>query len=227
MADSNNLKAGGDTPNTPDPIAAAQNWNNNLGATIGGFVGALVQADGQSKDAYTARVLNLLKLENADFVANVSLVGQKEPLQVRMNVPVISITNVEPILVDDASIEMDMNVDTSINDSKATDTSLAGQGSATVGWGPIKATISVTASMASKSSHKRSSDFRSSTTCKVTVKQGDAPEGLNLVMESINKFVDTATKINEQIVDASLPKVLEDAQANAASIVPAPNTPAK
>lgn len=205
-----------------NPVDDANNWNNNLGSTIGSFVTAIVQADGDAKDAYTARVLNLLKVPNAEFVADVSLVGQKDPLQVRIDTPVISITRVDPILIDTAEIEMEMNVASSVSDESTQDVKASGSGSASVGWGPFKASISVSASMASSASHQRKSDFRSRTQCKVLMSQGETPEGLALIMESIHNFVSTATQMNKQIVEASLPDVIKDAQANSKP-VPEPN----
>ena len=203
-----------------DPVDDANNWNNNLGSTIGSFVTAIVQADGDAKDAYTARVLNLLKVPNAEFVADVSLVGQKDPLQVRIDTPVISITRVDPILIDTATIEMEMNVASSVSDESQNDVKAEGSGSASVGWGPFKASISVSASMASSSSHQRKSDFRSRTQCKVEMSQGETPEGLALIMESVHSFVNTATQINKQIVEASLPAAIKDAQENSKPVPP-------
>ena len=210
---------GGGPPPTDNPVNDAQNWNNNLGSTIGGFVTALVQADGEAKDAYTARVLNLLKVPNAEFVADCSVIGQKAPLQVRIDAPVIAITRTEPILIDAASIEMEMNVASSVNDSSQTDTEAKGSGSASVGWGPFKAQISVSASMACKSEHTRSSDFRSRTTCKVSMVQGEAPEGLSLIMKSVHKFIDTTVKINEAIIDAQIASTVKEATTDASKNV--------
>ena len=222
------LQAGGNDPKPKpqpagNPVEDANNWNNNLGDTIGSFCQAIVQADGQSKDAYTARILNLLKVPNAQFVADCSLVGQKDPLQVRIDTPVISITKVDPILISEAEIEMEMNVSSSVSDESTQDVNAAGSGSASVGWGPFKASIQVSASMASSSKHQRQSDFRSRTQCKVKMIQGDTPEGLSLIMESIHGFVATATQMNKQIVEASLATLIKDAEANSGKPVPAPN----
>jgi len=165
------VEAGGAAPPATDPVQDAANWNNNLGSTVGAFVTALVQADGEAKDAHTARVLNLLRVPNAKFVADASLVGSSEPMQVSIDAPVIALTNIQPILIQGATIEMDMNVSSSVTDAQEQAVEASGSGSASVGWGPFKAQIQVSASMASKSSHTRASDFRSKTHASVTMVQ--------------------------------------------------------
>ncbi|MYA99316.1 MAG: DUF2589 domain-containing protein [Acidimicrobiaceae bacterium] len=213
----------GDTPPpTDNPVDDANNWNNNLGSTIGGFCQAIVQADGQAKDAAMARILNLLKVPNAQFIADASMVGQKDPLQIRIDTPVISLTRTDAVIIEEATIEMEMNVSSSVADASTQDVKGEGSGSASVGWGPFKASIQVSASMASHSEHQRKSDFRSRTHCAVKMVQGEPAEGLSLIMESVNKFVNTATEINKQIVEAQLSAVLKDAQDNSKT-VPPPN----
>ena len=218
------LRAGGNPPTNPptDPVDDANNWNNNLGSTIGGFCTAIVQADGQAKDAAMARILRLLEVENAKFIADASLVGESTPLQVRIDAPVIALTRTDAVIIEEANIEMEMNVASSVTDESNSSVQGKGEGSASVGWGPFKAQISVSASMASQSSHQRKSDFRSRTKCSVKMVQGEPAEGLSLIMESVNKFVETATELNKQVVLAQLPSVIKDAQGTKTVPVPTP-----
>lgn len=208
--------------NPPSPVDDSVNWNNNLGSTIGAFCQAVVQADGQSKDAYVARLLNLLKVPNADFVADASLIGQKNPLQLRIDTPIISISKTDPILIDTATISLDMAVSSSTQDLTQSSAKAEGSGSASVGWGPFKAQISVSAAMSTSAEHKRQSDYRSRTQCEVKMSQGQPAEGLSLIMESVYKFISTACRINEQIVEAQVGQIVQDAQANSKPVPPEP-----
>lgn len=201
-----------DKPDFPDPVAQAQNWNDNLGSVIGGFCAAVVKADGDAKDAHTARMLQLLDVPNPNFHADASVIGQKDPLQLNINAPAISLTKIEPILIDTASLYMDMNVSSTIKSQDESKAELSGKGGAKVGWGPFSANIAVSGSMTSSSKNTRESDFRSKTRVEVAFKQGDVPEGLALIMESVNKFVGTAIDINQQIVAASLGNVAAQVQ---------------
>lgn len=206
------LKAGGSSTTPTNPVDDANNWNNNLGSTIGGFCTAIVQADAQAKDAAMARILKLLELPNAKFVADASLVGESDPLQVRIDAPVVALTRTDAVIIEEATIEMEMNVSSSVVDESTNETKGSGSGSASVGWGPFKAQIQVSASMASQSSHQRKSDFRSRTKCAVKMVQGEPSEGLSLIMETVNKFVDTASELNKQVVLAQLPALIKEAE---------------
>lgn len=197
------VQAGGDPP---APEQSAADFNNNLGDTIGGFCTAVVEADSLAKDAQTARILSLLKRPNAQFVADVSVIGSEEPLQVRIDTPVIAITNIQPIEITTAELELDMTVETAINDASETKGNVEGKGEASIGIGPFSAKVSVSASASYSSAKSRKSDYRARTNVKVQFAQGTPAEGLSLIMQSVNRFVDVGTAINKQIVEAQLPK---------------------
>ena len=179
-----------------------RDYNDNLGQVIGRFCTAIVEADAEAKDAHVKRVLALLKLPNAHFIADTSVIGVKQPLQTRVSVPVLSIVKANPIEIDQANLSLDMNVSASTSDTLDVASKTSVEGSGRVGWGPFSIGIKIRADVSVAKESKRQSDYRSTTHADVTMKQGAPPEGLSLIIDSLNKTTTKALEINQTIIQA-------------------------
>ena len=195
-----------------DQYAARENqYNDNIGLIVGRFATAIVEADSAAKDAYTKRVLSLVKEPNAEFVAETTLIGSKQPLQTQVSVPVLAITDSKPIQVDQAVLDLDMNVSAHQEDTFNIAGSASVEGSGRVGWGPFSVGVKITGSMSTSKEQKRSSDYRSTTHAHVEMGQGATPEGLSLIIDSLNKTTARALELNQAIIEAKLPAAAEAA----------------
>ena len=190
-----------------------KDYNDNLGQVVGRFCTAIVEADSEAKDAHTKRVLELLKVPNAEFIASTSLIGVKEPLQTRVSVPALSIVQANPIQIDNAKLTLDMTVSASHSDTSnlASKTSLEGKGK--VGYGPFSISVKISSELSVAKESKRTSDYRSTTHAEVTMNQAAPPEGLMLIIDSLNKNTTKALEINQALIAAKAPQLAADAAA--------------
>ena len=188
-----------------------RDYNDNIGQVVGRFCTAIVEADSASKDAHVARVLNLLKQPNAEFIAQTSIIGVKDPLQTRIEVPVLSIVAANPIVIEEANLTLDMSVSASTSDTTNVASKTSVKASGKVGWGPFSLGVSIQADVSVAKESKRESDYRSTTHADVKMVQGDTPEGLSLILDSINKSVTSGLKINEAIIQAKVGSISDAA----------------
>ena len=188
-----------------------RNFNDNLGQVIGRFCTAIVEADSEAKDAHTRRVLALLEQPNAEFVADSNVIGVDEPMQTRVSVPVLSVVRANPIEIEEAKLVLDM----SVSSSQSKTTNVASKSSVTasgkVGWGPFSLGVKITADVSVAKETKRQSDYRSTTHAEVTMRQGSTPEGLMLIIDSLNKTTTKALEINQAIIQSKFGTIAETA----------------
>lgn len=190
-----------------------RDYNDNLGQVVGRFCTAIVEADSEAKDAHTKRVLSLLKLPNAEFVADTSVIGSKKPLQTRVSVPVMSVTDVKPIEISNATLTLDMSVSATTSDTTNIASKSSMEASGKVGYGPFSLGVKISADVSVAKESKRESDYRSTTHAEVTMNQGKTPEGLMLILDSLNKTTSKALEINQAIIQAKYGDAASDAAA--------------
>ena len=146
-------------------------FNKSIGGTMANFAMAAVIADSAAKDANIVRILELLERPNIDMSATTSLVGLDSNLETRINVPVVAISPINLLIVDNAHIVMDMSVS-----AHQSDTTVSANASFGIGLFKISGTLTANVSVAKE--QKRSSDYSATTHAELTLKQGDVPEGL-------------------------------------------------
>ena len=179
-----------------------RNYNDNLGQVVGRFCTAIVEADAEAKDAHTKRVLQLVDKPNAQFLAESNLIGISEKLQTKVSVPVISIVQSNPIEIESAKLTLDMNVSASTTDTLNVGSESKVEGSGKIGWGPFSIGVKITADVSVAKETKRQSDYRSTTHAEVTMVQGKIPEGLSLIIDSLNKTTTKALEINQALIQS-------------------------
>ena len=175
-------------------------YNDNLGQVIGRFCTGIVEADSAAKDAAARRVMALVEEPNAEFLAESNLIGMEEKLQTRISVPALAIVQSNPIQIDEAKLVMDMNVSASQTNTTSLDSRSKVEGSGKIGWGPFSIGVKITADVSVGKESKRQSDYRSTTHAEVTMRQGSTPEGLMLIIDSLNKTVSKSLEINQTLI---------------------------
>lgn len=191
-----------------------RDYNDNLGQVVGRFCTAIVEADSEAKNAHVKRVIALVKQPNVELVAETSIIGVKDPLQTRVSVPVLAVTDVKPIQISNATLTLDMSVSASTSDTTnvASKTSVKADGK--VGWGPFSLGVSIQADVSVAKESKRESDYRSTTHAEVIMEQGETPEGLMLIIDSLNQTTSKALEINQAIIQSKYGAVAEQAAAS-------------
>lgn len=195
---------------TNNPVQDAGNWVDNLGATLGAFATAVVEADSNSKDAYAARVIALAKAGSVDVSAKTSIIGSKDPMSLDISAPLLALTDLKAVEVESAMMTYDLTVSSQVSDNSETKGEVSATGSASVGIGPFQAKVSVSAHASYSESKSRSSDFRARIHAEMTFKQSAPPEGVAIIMDCVQRFIDASTKINLAIEQAKLAAIYGD-----------------
>ena len=194
-----------------------QGFNKSLGGVVAGFAAAIVDADSRAKDAHVDRIAKVLDAENVQFKASVSLIGREEKLETTIDVPRIAVTKVNPIEIDNAELKMSMSVSASQESESniASKTSVGGSGK--VGWGPVSFGVKFNAEVSVSKTEKRKSDYRSTTDASMTMRQGEAPEGLSVIIDTISETVRAGLEINKGLMQRQA-----EAMAQGAGVVSEP-----
>jgi hypothetical protein len=193
-------------------------FNKSIGGTMANFAMAAVIADSAAKDANIVRILELLERPNIDMSATTSLVGLDSNLETRINVPVVAISPINPLIVDNAHIVMDMSVSAHQSDTTVSAT-------ASFGIGLFKISGTLTANVSVAKEQKRSSDYSATTHAELTLKQGDVPEGLAKIIDAMNSTVQKGLQLNEQLISKQAEKLSDEMDKNELPPLPA-NVPA-
>ena len=192
-----------------------------LPAVLNGYVTALCEADAAQKDAQTQRILQLVKSGNVDFRAASTLIGEKEKLETELAVPLLSVTNNQALEVDNSTFKLNMTVSAHQESASSFHADAGGEGKASIGFGPFKASVSVSAHMSTDRSNKRSSDYSSTMDCEITMKQSPPPEGLQIILDALAQNTRAAIAVNQSIMQAKAQVLLENAAAKHAEPKPA------
>ena len=189
-------------------------YNNGVGKLVAGIIMGCVLGDNEAKDAYVSRQIELMSQEepNAEFMARTTLVGLDEALETRVSVPKIILAPSKPFIVERANIALDMSVSARSDDSFSmkSDTELEGEGG--VKAGIISASMRIKAAVSVAKEQKRSSDYTSTTHVDVTMCQGEAPEGLMKIIDSLNLTATKALELNADIIENQYGTLARSAQ---------------
>jgi len=111
------------------------------------------------------------------------------PTNVDISVPLLAIIPMPSLKVDKVDIAFTMSVSSSTEDTSGTDSEAGFEGSASVGWGPFKATVSVHGKTSSHSSNTRKSDNSAKYDVTVSASDSGMPEGLARVLDMMNDAI--------------------------------------
>ena len=172
-------------------------FNSSLGSSFGGFVKAIVEGDEVSKNAAVERYCRLIESGNVEMKTDVSIIGTDEELETRLNVPRFLLTRAEPVIIEKAFMTMDMTVNASQEETLHVGSKV--ETGASVGWGPFSASFSAEVSVDKDS--KRASDYSATTHAEVTMVQGEPPEAVMKIIDSMVKTVDVGLKMNQLLIE--------------------------
>ena len=189
-------------------------FNQGLPAIMESFALGMVVADNSAKDAYVHRQIQLMNQEepNVEFMARTTLIGLEEALVTKVSVPKIILAPNRPLQIESAHMSMDMSVSAHSEDNLAIQSDTEVEGSASIGLGLFKASMRIKASLSVASEKKRSSDYTSTTHADLTMNQGEAPEGLMKIIDSLNLTTTRALELNADIIERQYPALVAAAE---------------
>jgi len=171
---------------------------NSLGGQLGGMTGAIVTADAAAKTKNLTRQLEILGLDNIKASASTTIIGSENPLTVSYDVPAALVADLRGLEVSTASIHTVMNVSASTEDNLSVKSNTEVSGAAKIGYGIFSASVGFKANVGVNKDIRRKSDYSSTMEVDIQMAQSPMPEGLNKILDSMNKVVEAATDINEQ-----------------------------
>lgn len=202
MADDEKAKDGGDELGKGgwegDFVGREGRFNNSIGAILGGFTRAMVQADLESVTAYIDATKGLLDAPNVKATGSVSLIGRKQPLAIGMDVPRITFAPSTLLRTSSAKASMDMTV--SSHQESTLNVGAKASGGGSVGWGPFSAHFEASTSVSNE--RKRSSDYSATTHAEIEMVQLQAPEGVLMIVDAMHDLVRTGLDCNKQLIQA-------------------------
>lgn len=186
----------------------ANEFNSSLGSYVGSAAVALVKADIQAKQANAGLLESLLVLPDGKTPRpNVKVTqtftfadgnGDTKDVEFDIDEPVFLLTDLTSFLPQTAEIEMSMNVDAQAEDTSSYSAQESASGEGSVGWGPFKASVKISATAAEKGSSTRKSDYRSKSHCKLTMGRSDTPEGVQRINDLLTDLGDIAKQMTKQ-----------------------------
>ena len=166
------------------PLQAACDAQVMLAKATADFVQDVGMEQDETTKAYTARTVDFQfdrPITNDDGTGSTETVDLKVPLLAILNTPNLS--------VKEATVNFTMSVASSTCDEEASDSAGSYSGSASVGFGPFKAKVTVSGSVSSHSSNTRKSDNSAKYDVSVIARDDGAPEGLMKVLDMLGSAI--------------------------------------
>lgn len=187
----------------------AKDFDTSLGDVAGALALNLVKADIQAKQANAALIETLLvtpdgkprpnlKVEmDFDFAKDGKTTDEAS---FHVDEPVFLLTDLTSFLPQTAELDMSMNIEAQAEDDSSLTAQESGSGEGSVGWGPFKASVKISASAAEKKTSTRKSDYRSKTDFKMTMGRTETPEGV----QRLNDLMVDIGDIGKRLVKAKV-----------------------
>ena len=176
-------------------------WVSSLGERIGNAAVAVVEADSLAKDHQVRRVIELVDRGNIDFRSNTGLVGMEQQLETGISVPVISVVRSDALVVDNATIDLSLEVTESANDTTTAKVGSETQASASYNSLIVKGSVKQTVRASVEHTRARKSDYTSKMSVHVSMSQSEPAEGMALVLDALMSPIKAAADINKQLVE--------------------------
>ena len=206
----------------------ANAFNASMGQVVGSAAVELVKADVMAKQANAGFIETLLvgpdgkPRPNVEVDQEFSFAGADDKKATfKISEPLFVLADLSSFIPQTAEIDISMNIDAQANDASSYKAQEAASGEGSIGWGPFKVSVKVSATASESGSSTRKSDYRSKSSCKLTMGRSGTPEGVQRINDLLTDLGDLAkTIVKAQARDAA------QKAAAAAGLVPTGGSPA-
>jgi len=158
------------------PLLGACKAQTELAMSTAKFIDDIgLRTEGDSKVARTVDFSMKRPVKNED--------GSISEEMVDMSVPMLAIINTPNLLIEEVTSNFTMEVKSSAMSKSSLEAEAGIEGKATIGYGFLKASVSVHGSVSTHKENTRSSDNSSKYEISVKAKQAGTPEGLMKVLD--------------------------------------------
>ena len=158
------------------PLLATCDAQVKLAKSAAEFIDEVgLRTDGESKVARTVD----FSMTRPNQIEDGTIVEES----IDLSVPMLAIVHTPNLLIEEANVSFSMEVKSSFAEKSSLDAEAGIEGKATVGWGPISASVKIHGSVATHKENTRSSDNSAKYEVSVKAKQAGTPEGLMKVLD--------------------------------------------
>ena len=198
-------------------------FDASLGNVMGGWMLDVAKADLARQQGWLEAIQDLTtpdkdgKIPTITLASGISGADGKAISGADISFPVALALMGQQFAASEADLAMTMNVSASTLDETKGQESGTASGEGKFGIAGLSVTVKVSASFSASEDHKRESDYRATTTAKVTMTRVPTPEPVQRVLEAFMKIVDVECKITEAIIEGNA-----RSQAQAKGLLPKP-----
>lgn len=187
----------------PDAASEFFGQANAFDQSLGGYVGSavvdLVKADVLGRQANVGLIESLLVTPDGKPRPNIEVTdtlvfdsGKGDSVEFDISEPLFVATELSSFLPTKATIDMAMNLSAQASDKSSYQAQESASGTGSIGWGPFKASVHISATAAERASSTRVSDYRSKADIHVEMGRVSAPEGVSRLNDLLTDLGDIA-----------------------------------
>lgn len=183
-----------------------QQFNATLGNVMGSWMLEIAKADLTRQQGWLEAVTALATPDKNGNIPMVTLssgitgADDKPVSGADIKFPVVIAMLGEQFAGQEADLSMTMNVSASTLDETHGQQAGSAEGEGSVGIGPLKATVKVSASFSEAEDHKRESDYRATTSANLKMARVPTPEPIQRVLQAFLQTVDVECQIATAII---------------------------
>ena len=185
-----------------------QSFDSSMGSYVGSFMSSVSRADMQRQRDWVGAVVDLSTPDKdgkiPEIVLHSGISDQGKAVSgADISFPIVLALLGQQFAADKATMAMTMNVEASSLDESNAQEQESGSGSAHFGIGGLNASVKISVSASETQDHKRTSDYRATTTCSLEMTRVPTPEPIQRVLQAFMKTVDVECKLAEAIINAN------------------------
>ena len=193
-----------------------QQFDASLGNVMGGWMLDVAKADLARQQGWLEAIQVLTTPDKTGKIPEIVLSSgiqgaDGKPLSgADITFPVALALMGQQLAATEADLAMTMNVSASTLDETKGQQSGTATGEGKFGIAGLSVTVKVSASFSESEDHKRASDYRATTTAKVTMGRVPTPEPVQRCLDAFMKIVDVECQIAKAVIEGNAQKVAQD-----------------
>ena len=188
-------------------------FNDDLPKIVGEFMRSVSMADGEARIQAVGITKMILELPNISIQQKISILNSDKPIAFGSDLPSVVYSEPRPLLAEDVTLKMSMNVHAATSSEKAVDSTSEGGGEATFGWGLLKVKAHMKASVSTHSTKKRDSDYSATMDMEMKMTRHPLPEGLAKSIDSMNEIAKSVNEINVALARREIERIVHEENA--------------
>ena len=209
----------------PDFAGREQQFDSSLGSYVGSIMSSLARADIQRQRDWLSAVQTLATPDKDGNMPTLHLAsgltdkGGKAIAGADISFPLVLALLGSQFAATEADAAFTMNTSSTSLDDSNVNAKETGEGEAHFGIGGFSVGVKISVTASESSEHKRTSDYRATTSCSLKMGRTPTPEPIQRMEQAFMKLVDVECTIATAMIEANGKE-----RAQAAGLLPKPGT---